>query len=339
MPLIPITDLIADFTVRPVIDVRSEGEFEQGHIPGAVNIPLLDNADRKAVGTCYKLHGNEAAVLLGYKLAGPKFYNFIKEARKVCRSKEAWLHCWRGGLRSKIAATILEDSGLHIYRLKGGYKSYRNWVLQTLEMKIQVKVLGGLTGSGKTTLLHLLKENGEQIIDLEGLAHHKGSAFGGIGQPAQPTQEQFENNLGVILHKLDPDRRVWIEDESRAIGRMVIPPVLWKQMREAPLYEIVIPKAVRHRRIMEEYSQLDPLMLEEKTATLKKRLGDKRTKEVIAMLQEKDLGGWASALLDYYDKTYAHGQDQREENKRNKIELKEPTDIINFLKTADAIKV
>lgn len=331
MHIIHIEELIESLKPARVLDVRSEGEFEHGHIPGAINIPLLNNENRRLVGICYKEKGNEAAVMLGYELVGGQFSALIQNIKQQFPDKKVTLHCWRGGLRSRIVAQLLDNAGFEVSLLKGGYKSYRHWVLEKIAQPLNIKILGGLTGSGKTELLHQLKAQGEQVIDLEGLANHKGSAFGGINQKPQPTQEQFENDLSEVILGINPLQRVWVEDESRRIGINCLSESLWNQMREAEFYELVVPYQFRLNRIIEEYGTLPKDSLTDRTASLKKRLGDKYLKEILQYLAEGNIQAWASALLQYYDKNYQYGQSKREIKTKRKIEMNEEWSGKQFL--------
>ena len=211
----------------PVIDVRSPAEFEKGHIPGAFNIPLFNNEERAIVGTLYKQKGKNEAVLAGLDIVGPKMSSLVSEARKISVNNEVLVHCWRGGMRSGSFCWLLNTVGIKASTLKKGYKAYRNHVLQSFEKPFQIIILGGETGSGKTEILKYIREEGEQVIDLEGIAHHKGSSFGAIGQEPQPRPEQFENDLALQWNKLDPSKRIWLEDESKNIGRVFITDSLW----------------------------------------------------------------------------------------------------------------
>ncbi len=332
MHIIEIEELILSLGTKQVLDVRSEGEFEQGHIPGAVNIPLLNNENRRLVGICYKEKGNESAVLLGYELVGGQFSLLIRNIRHQFPNKKVTLHCWRGGLRSRIVAQLLDNAGFDVSILKGGYKSYRHWVLNKIDQPLNIKIIGGLTGSGKTELLHQLQHEGEQIIDLEGLAHHKGSTFGGINQKPQPTQEQFENELARVIQGLNLAQRVWVEDESRRIGNNCLSEALWNQMREAEFCEISLPDNIRLKRIINEYGNLPKDLLMERTSSLKKRLGDKHLKEILQYLSEGNITAWAAALLQYYDKNYRFGQSKREIKSKMKIEMEEEWSGKQFLK-------
>ena len=191
----------------PLIDVRSPGEYLRGHIPGAFNVPLFTDQERAVVGTLYKQTGRDAAMLEGLRIIGPKMAEIVEQARTLAPDGKVGVHCWRGGERSASVAWLLEKAGFQeVIVLKRGYKSFRERVLASLSLSWVLEVLGGYTGTGKTELLGLLRQEGEQIVDLEGLAHHKGSSFGGIGEKVQPTTEHFENLLWDALSQLDPGR-------------------------------------------------------------------------------------------------------------------------------------
>ncbi len=315
----------------PLIDVRSEGEFAAGHIPGAVNIAVLPDEERRQVGICYKNNGHTAAVDLGYKLVGHRFYDYIKQARKLSNGGKIRLHCWRGGLRSRIMAQLLSNAGFEVMVLTGGYKTFRQFVLKQFEVTYPVQIISGLTGSGKTELLQALKNAGEQVIDLEKLASHKGSAFGALGLPPQPTQEQFENELALQLFTIDVNRPVFMEDESRSIGSMVLPEAVWNQMREAEYYEIQVPFEQRVQRIISEYGDFPKHILAEKTMQLKKRLGDKRAHELVEILHNNEMRAWVEGLFEYYDKTYNYGRSKRPLLKKFIIPVVDIHDAVAFL--------
>src|SRR5690606_39195657 len=207
----------------PVIDARSEGEFDQSHIPGSINIPILTNSERIIIGTLYKEKGSEEATLKGFELVGPRFHQIQKEALAQFPQKKIIVYCWRGGMRSQILSWLLSMVGFEVYRLQGGYKVYRGFTFSEVRRQRKLIVLGGKTGVGKTVLLKKLQEKGEQVLDLEGIANHKGSSFGAIGLPQQPTVEQFENLMAEQLIRFDPALPVWVENESRRIGAVIIP--------------------------------------------------------------------------------------------------------------------
>jgi len=296
----------------PIIDVRSPGEFNHGHIPEAINIPLFSNDERAHVGTVYKQNSKEAAIEIGYTYVEPKLKSFISDALKVAPNKKVIVHCWRGGMRSQSFAKHLSDNGFDDVKvIIGGYKSYRNLVLSDLEKPLNLKVLGGYTGSGKTQILKQLKKIGHQVIDLEGLANHKGSAFGGIGQKEQPTVEQFENNLHAVWRKLDLNKPIWVEDESHNIGKVKIPMQFFNQIRNSKLYFIEIPKSERAKFLVTEYANRNTEMLKESILRISKRLGDLNTKKSIQLLDEEKFYEVALISLHYYDKFYLKGMKKR----------------------------
>ena len=184
----------------PLADVRTPAEFAHGHVPGAFNLPLFSDEERVSIGTTYKQVGKEAAILLGFDLTGPKWSGFIKQALEMAPEKKIAVHCWRGGMRSGAMAWALDIYGFEVYQVEGGYKQYRRWVLDQFEATYALFILGGMTGSGKTRILHELRSLGQQVIDLEELAQHRGSSFGSMNKLVQPTQEQFENNLASELN-------------------------------------------------------------------------------------------------------------------------------------------
>lgn len=300
---------------KVLIDVRSEGEYEYGHIQGAKNIPLLNNEDRIIVGTIYKQQGREAAVRMGFELVGKKFVDFIDNAKELSPEKEIYLYCWRGGMRSNIMAWVLNMSGFKITLLKGGYKTYRNWALQQFETPKNILILGGKTGSGKTEILNELKKSGEQIIDLEKIANHKGSSFGGLGQLPQPTQEHFENLLAWQWNDVDENKVLWLENESRTIGKRKIPDTIFESMRNADVMEVERDIEIRKERILSEYGSFDKSLLAERTNGISKRLGGLRLKQALAYLEDNDLNSWVEMMLDYYDKTYSHSNLERDKSK------------------------
>lgn len=288
----------------PTIDVRSPGEYDHAHIPGALNLPLFSNEERAEVGTIYKQRGRVKAVQRGLEIVGPKMSQFSKFALAL-DSQKVLIHCWRGGMRSSSMAWLLETLGIECYLLEGGYKSYRNYVLNSFEKGLKIVLLGGFTGSGKTDLLTILKDSGEQVIDLEGLANHKGSAFGSIGLPPQPSNEMFENLLSQVIIATDSERFVWIEDESRNVGKVFIPEKLWLQMRKAPLIRIESSFEERLERLVRDYATEDSKRLEESIAKIEKRLGYDNCKFALEACREGNLKRAAEICLIYYDKAYA----------------------------------
>ena len=290
------------------VDVRSESEFERAHIPNAINVPILCDEDRAAVGRAYKHEGREAAVMLGLSLTGPKFASIYQKLMEIQHhnQKKLLFYCWRGGLRSQIASTITQWSGHPVFIIKDGYKSFRNWTLQTLQTPINIVLIAGHTGSGKTELLQILEEKGQAIIDLERRANHKGSALGGVGMPTQPRNEMFENLIAIDYLQINNNQTVYIENESRTVGQCAVPEGLWKQMQLAPSLEIQVPIETRIQRIIQEYGNLPKDQLIQQTQKLRKRLGGQHEQAAVQALQADDFKTWVEILLVYYDKSYQH---------------------------------
>jgi tRNA 2-selenouridine synthase len=306
-----------------VFDVRSEGEYAHAHFPGALNLPLLNNGERAIVGTIYKQEGNQAAVLKGYELVGHKFQDYLKHVLSITPSKKIGVYCWRGGLRSNIMAFLLHSAGFTVHLLKGGYKSYRKWVAGILITEKNLAIVGGKTGSGKTHVLTSLKKAGQQTIDLEALSNHKGSAFGGLGQPPQPAYEMFENLLAMQWSKLDAQRVTFIENESRTVGHVKIPDRVFEMMRSALTFDIQIPDVTRVQHILNEYGRFSTEELSSCTLKLVKRLGHLRLQQAIALLEEGNMEGWIHMLLEYYDENYTYGNSTRKEGSILTIEYTE----------------
>ncbi len=305
----------------PLVDARSEGEFAQSHIPGAINIPILNNAERIQVGTLYKQAGPEKATLKGFELVGPRFHLIQREALRNFPNKKVMLYCWRGGMRSQILSWLLTQVGFEVYRLAGGYKTYRTFTFNEVRKSYPLLVLGGKTGAAKTVLLQKLKERGEQVVDLEGLANHKGSSFGAIGLPAQPTVEQFENLLAEQLRNIHPDQVIWVENESRRIGRIILPDSFYLQLTQSPRIEVEKTDTERMAHIASEYAGLDQVELSDAVLRLQKRLGGDRTKQAVEAIQANQPEIWIPILLQYYDKTYSYDLDRHEVSKTIHLNL------------------
>lgn len=342
---------------HPVIDVRSPSEYKHAHIPGAHSLPLFSDEERKVVGTTYKQQSREAAIKIGLDFFGPKMRGMVEEAETVCSrqpavdsqqpavsSRQSTIHspqsaagnsgdsrlptanciliyCWRGGMRSAAVSWLLDMYGFKVYTLIGGYKKFRNYVLETFKLPFPLRILGGYTGSGKTELLGALKEKGERVIDLEAIAGHKGSAFGNIGLPPQPTQEMFENTLATELRKTIDNSELassgdqsplWFEDESQRIGQVNIPGDLWNTMRNSPVYFLDIPFEERLIHITEEYGRLDKQRVIDAIGRIKEKLGGLNAKNAIQLLEEGNTLESFRILLEYYDKFYFRALHNRE---------------------------
>ncbi len=313
MGIINIDDFLILRKQLPVLDVRSENEFAEGHVRGAVNIPLLNNEERVAVGTDYKIKGQAEAIKTGFRLVGPRFLEIINHAENVAGGREMLVHCWRGGMRSANFCQIVGMAKINTRQLKGGYKAYREEALKSYRSPLNLKVIGGCTGSGKSEILRGLGQRGQQILDLETLACHKGSVFGGLMMPAQPTTEQFQNDLFEEIQALDPSRPVWIEDESIAIGKIFLPQDFWVQMSSAPVYHLEVDKAVRIERLVKEYGQSDKHAFLEAMEKITKKLGGQNFKEAKEKLFEDDMPATIEILLNYYDKAYLTGLNNKQQ--------------------------
>ncbi len=288
----------------PVLDVRSPVEFEKGHIPGAHNFPLFTDEQRTEIGICYKNQGREAAIQRGFDLVGPKLGEMLRGAVEIAPKKAVRLHCWRGGMRSGSVAWFLRTSGFRVVTLEGGYKSYRKWAREIVGIPRRINILGGLTGTGKTRILDALKECGEQVLDLEGLANHRGSSFGGLGMPPQPSTQQFQNLIAEHLVQFDPGRTLWIESESGRIGTCWVPEELFSQMKAAPTLEIVRPMEERLDILSEMYGETDVADLIDATERIRQNLGGERTRDAVDLIRQNDFREASRIILDYYDRTY-----------------------------------
>lgn len=296
----------------PLVDVRSPAEFAQGHIPGARNLPLFSDTERAEVGTLYKGSGRETAMLRGLAHVGPRLESMAGEALNLAGpGGELALYCSRGGMRSASMGWLCGTAGLKVFLLKDGYKAFRRHVLEELEKPRRLRILGGRTGAGKTEVLRQMARRGAQVIDLEGLARHRGSAFGSFPGVEQPSSSHFENLLAVCLGQCDPDREIWLEDESENLGSANIPRGFHRQMREAPLTILDMPIEARKARVLGEYSDIPAGDMAGDLDRIKKRLGGLEHKRAHECLAAGDLPGLAAILLDYYDRAYDKQLDKR----------------------------
>jgi len=297
----------------PVVDVRSEGEFSDGHIPNGINIPLLTNEERKQVGTMYKQRGQLEAIKTGFRLVGPRLNSIIDATLQAAGQQEVLVHCWRGGMRSSNFCQFIGMAGVKSHQLQGGYKTYRQRAQETFTLPLNLYVIGGCTGSGKSEILRALTDAGEQIIDLENLARHKGSVFGGLMMPPQPTSEQFQNDLFEEILKLDLSKRIWIEDESVAIGKIFLPQSLWRTLSASPVVEVEVSKASRVVRLVEEYGNADREEFLSAMERITKKLGGQHFKAAKEKLLAGDMAATIEILLTYYDKAYHNGLERKKQ--------------------------
>jgi tRNA 2-selenouridine synthase len=307
---IDVASFVEKASNLPVLDVRSPGEYKQGHIPGAVSFPLFEDSERAEVGTLYKQVGQLQAVERGLEIVGGKMKEMFTKGLSQAKESKIMVHCWRGGKRSESVANLLAVAGLEVFVLKGGYKAYRNWVLAQFELPWHFMVLGGMTGVGKTRILQHLRERGEAVLDIEGLAQHRGSAFGRLGQLGFASPQQFENGIAEQLRLLS-GRKIWIEDESRVLGSLTIPTKLWDQKLLAPVYMVSIPQQDRIRLLIEDYGDFDLSQLAHSIKKISKSLGGIRTKQALEMLEARDQESLVQLLLQYYDKLYLNNLEER----------------------------
>ncbi len=299
----------------PVVDVRSPLEFGHAHIPGAVSIPLFDNEQRADVGTIYTRVGKVQAVQKGLEYVGPKLKGFTEQALAL-GSEEVLVYCFRGGMRSGSMSWLFETVGLKTFRLDGGYKAYRNHVLEAFVKNYILVVLGGCTGSGKTDILKTIAGKGYQVLDLEGLANHKGSAFGALGEQPQPTNEMFEHLVFNILRKFDPSRPVFVEDESANIGRVFVPRSLYMQMAQASFVEVQTDYSVRLQRILDVYGSVPAQQIAPNILKIEKRMGREKCMKAYEACMEGDIVLAAKMCLEYYDRLYLSQLDKRRKQGR-----------------------
>ncbi|HEX2920414.1 MAG TPA: tRNA 2-selenouridine(34) synthase MnmH [Bacteroidales bacterium] len=320
----------------PVIDVRSPAEFTNGHIPGAVNIPLFDDSERAIVGAKYKKEGRTAAISEGLRLTGPSMHIKFEKALKHAKNRKLLVHCWRGGMRSEAMAWLFSLGGIECSVLEGGYKVYRNHILSSLSEKRNLIILGGMTGSSKTHILHFLKNKGLQIIDLEGLANHKGSAFGSLGQLPQPSTEQFANNLFTEWSRLDPAKPIWLEDESHNIGTVFIPDGFYLNMQKSKTVVLKMAIATRMPRLLKEYSTFDSSLLSASVNKISKRLGGDNTKEAIDAIERGEIAKAVEISLRYYDKAYLYSLKEKPTTDITYVETDTDDIEINSAKVIEA---
>jgi len=339
LQIISVSDYCNKLFHIPVIDVRSPAEFQQGHIPNAINIPLFSNEERVIVGTTYKQQSKEKAIEIGYEFVEPKLALFLEKCTHKKTNDGIVIHCWRGGMRSQSFAEHLVKNGFkNVYLIQGGYKTFRTLVLQTFTENYTLTVLGGYTGSGKTEILHELEKMGEQVIDLEKFANHKGSAFGGFDHIPQPTSEQFENNIFWKWKKLDLTKNIWIEDESRNIGNALLPANLYQNIRSQKTIFVDIPRKERAKFLVEGYSHYSHKDLADAISRITKKIGGLNSQQALNALQNKKYHQVVELVLHYYDKRYLIGLQKRKAENVTKLELKSTHHQQNAIQLIELIK-
>jgi len=300
----------------PLIDVRSPSEYYKGHMPNSINIPLFDNNERSIIGTIYKKKGREIAVIEGLKFFEKKMKLLLDnlfmniDSHKIIPENNneisIRIYCSRGGMRSQSIAWLLEKYKYNTITLKGGYKTYRRWILDSFSKKWNFLIIGGKTGTGKTRLLSLLEKYKYQTIDLEKFACHRGSTFGGLGMGKQPSNEQFENKIAEKLNSFKNINNIFVEAESANIGKCKIPHELFNQMKKSRRIEILRSESNRLDELINTYSVFKKEELKDSVQRIKKRLGPQRTKIALESIDEEKWDLVCRSVLDYYDRCYEY---------------------------------
>jgi tRNA 2-selenouridine synthase len=321
---IPAEQFLAMAQSVPVIDVRSPAEYARGHIPGAQNVPLFDNMERADVGSVYHRSGREEAVRKGLEIVGPKMQKYLDEALKLAADGEVLVYCWRGGMRSESMAWLFSTAGIKAAVLEKGYKGFRTFIRSSFERPQPMIVIGGKTGTGKTEIIRRISEmpiaatspdHKLQVVDLESLANHKGSVFSSLGLPDQPSNEHFENLLGMTWLGLDPSRLVILEDESFNIGKVSLPKPIHVQMQAAPMIYVDMPMDSRVERLFREYASFPAEVLKQMIYKISRRLGGSNTKEALQAIDGNRLRDAIRISLLYYDKAYSYDMQSRNSGK------------------------
>jgi tRNA 2-selenouridine synthase len=338
MTLISVKEVVENHE-RIVVDLRTPSEYASGHMPGSVNVPLFTDEERARVGTLYKQAGKEIAFQHGLKFVGPRLADMTKRIRNLAKGRPLVMYCWRGGMRSESVCWLMNLGGMDISRIKGGYKAYRRYIRNSFTEPINMVILGGYTGTGKTDVLLELERQGVQILDLEGVAHHKGSVFGHINEAPQPTSEQYENNLFAVWQEIDKKQVVVIENESASVGSVSVPEPLYRQMRKAPVVSISIPMEKRVIRLVAEYGVDDTEALIAAVGRIAKKLGGKNRQIVEEHIRAHRFGEACELLLAYYDKYYERGVQARDIDTYQFIDLEGDDLEADSLRVKDLIQL
>ena len=301
-----------------IVDVRTPKEYEEDHIPESINIPIFDDDERAIIGTLYKQKGKEIAVKTGIEITSPKLQDFYNKYLTLSKQyNQIILYCFRGGMRSGSLVNFLNEMGLNVLKISGGYKSYRNYVLDYLEnlsMKHQFIVLHGHTGTGKTQLLEALEEKGCCVLNLEALAQNSGSVYGEIFYSGKaPTQKWFDSRIVKILRE-SKFKNVLMESESKKIGKVTLCKSFWDTMTDGK--HILVNSSAQNRviRLVKDYTKYntkDDEYLKKSTVRLKDTIGTKAVEDLINKIENKDYEYVAHFLiLNYYDKLYSYSIDK-----------------------------
>ncbi|WPM32802.1 tRNA 2-selenouridine(34) synthase MnmH [Hydrogenobacter sp. T-2] len=295
---------------KVLVDIRSPSEYQEFHIPGAINLPLFEDEEKRLIGLIYRRDGVDRAKHLGYEIAESKLEGLLKSFRDLKeRYRHVVVYCWRGGLRSQELCKVLQSMGVEVLRIEGGYRAYREFILREMERILEGKsfiVLAGKTGVGKTRILRKLKEEGYTVVDLEGLAKDRGSAFGKMGIRERVSQKMFDTLLYESLLRAESDL-IFTEDESRAIGNIHLPEAFWRKKEEGVYVEIEASLEKRVKNLLEEYTKFEDWQEEAKESLLRIRryLGERNYSLALELLSKERVEEFAEFLIrEYYDKTY-----------------------------------
>ena len=295
-----------------IIDVRSPSEFEIDHIVGAINCPILYDDERQKVGTIYKQISSFKAKIIGSSLSAKNIASHIE--KEFLEKKGSWkplIYCWRGGQRSKAFSIVLSEVGWRTYQLSGGYKEYRNDIIKYLDnvgIKLKIILISGKTGSAKTKILHSIRDQGAQILDLEGLARHKGSLLGSIPNLKQPSQKLFESLLFYEINKLNLKKNIFIEAESSKVGNVHIPKSIWSNMILSKRIEVVADVNTRAKFLIDDYHYMckNPILIEPMIKGLKSRLSNDLIDSWRKLIDKKKWFELTKSFLEnHYDSSYS----------------------------------
>lgn len=297
------------------VDLRSEGEYQEDTIPGAINIPIFNNEERAQIGITYKQVSVEKAKELGLKFIAPKLADIYNQLRMLSQQKKVIIFCWRGGMRSQFVLNAFSSLSLPLQRISGGYRSYRRYVhayLSQEELPQRAIVLHGLTGVGKTDVLKKLTKMGVPVLDLEGLALHRGSVYGKIGLPPSPSQKYFESLIFSQFKKYEKNKYFLVECESRRIGQLLVPPPVMKAIKAGNKILLYAQISDRVARIKKEYTKgadFNTEALKVSTSFLTRRLGKNKVAELNQLLEQHQFEEVFTYLLtEYYDPLYKYPQ-------------------------------
>ncbi len=295
---------------KVLVDIRSPSEYQEFHIPGAINLPLFEDEEKRLIGLIYRRDGVDRAKHLGYEIAESKLEGLLKRFKDLKeRYRHVVVYCWRGGLRSQELCKVLQSMGVEVLRIEGGYRAYREFILREMERILEGKsfiVLAGKTGVGKTRILRKLREEGYPVVDLEGLAKDRGSAFGKMGIRERVSQKMFDALLYESLLRAESDL-IFTEDESRVIGNIHLPEAFWRKKEEGVYVEIEASLEKRVKNLLEEYTKFEGWQEEAKESLLRIRryLGEKNYSLALELLSKERVEEFAEFLIrEYYDKTY-----------------------------------